>query len=98
MIIRMFGDEQTHHMAADETGASGDKYVSFSHIESGSAFEKIPRAKLQQKSINAKKRQSPASFLTVVRNSISELVNEIFSHPILPRQHLHSECIAKSCV
>ena len=57
VIIRMFGDEQTHHMAADETGASGDKYVSFSHIESGSAFEKIPRAKLQQKSMNAKKRQ-----------------------------------------
>ena len=62
VIIRMFGDEQTHHMAADETGASGDKYVSFSHIESGSAFEKIPRAKLQQKSMNAKKRQSPPLF------------------------------------
>lgn len=63
VIIRMFGDEQTHHMAADKPGAPGDKYVSFSHIESGSAFEKIPPAKLQQKSINAKKRQSPPLFL-----------------------------------
>ena len=59
--MKLSRGDVTEHMRTygetDETGTSGDKYVSFSHNESGSAFEKIPHTKLQQKSMNAKKRQ-----------------------------------------